>query len=633
MKKFLPSMLALVSVASLALTQDVIAAPATSGLQNGNPAYVASDDNGATQSLTFRRKYTDASKRYYNSISYTVNGETKELYHTDNPMAESYYVAPQKNVWQTEGAYIDLTDKIIEVPADAENFIIRLWSDPDNANTRSKWSQDAVFVDWNGNGSYIDEGETNGVLNIKDKPNNAVISAAGALDTITIPAGLQPGSTYSLLILMNEPLGVNGTQDFWGKDWDWTKEMFADGVCSLINGQAYELTVRIGEPLVKPEPTVVNVQDIYGLLTVFDCTKTTETPDSKITLTEYSDGTYGILLENYGVSESEPIGLGDVDIYYITRDGNSLKCEVSDYPLLNGMVTANNVNLTGTYDDTDLVFHLDIDLGFIGVMTADFTTVEPEQPGLSFRRYSSDGSKRYYNNISYIVNGETTELYAVANPLDEPYYVAPVEKSWQNEGAYIDFTDKVIEVPADAENFTMVLKSVNGATFSSKWSQNAIFVDWNNNGDYTDEGETNGVINLGVKANASGGALVVTEAGEQDVIALPEGLNVGDTFSLLITMMEPLDPNNGFNPRWDEGNWNWTKEIFADGVCSLVNGQAYELTLSIIEGTTSAIDSINTENAEAEYFNLQGMKVSANNLTPGIYVVRKGTETFKTLVK
>ena len=40
-----------------------------------------------------------------------------------------------------------------------------------------------------------------------------------------------------------------------------------------------------------------------------------------------------------------------------------------------------------------------------------------------------------------------------------------------------------------------------------------------------------------------------------------------------------------------------------------------------------------SENAPAEWFNLQGIRVSGENLTPGIYVKRQGSKTVKVLVK
>ncbi len=60
----------------------------------------------------------------------------------------------------------------------------------------------------------------------------------------------------------------------------------------------------------------------------------------------------------------------------------------------------------------------------------------------------------------------------------------------------------------------------------------------------------------------------------------------------------------------------------------------YSLTVTFTT-KTSAIDSIaaDAEAGEIEFFNLQGVKVGAGNLTPGIYVVRHGSTTAKVLVK
>lgn len=48
---------------------------------------------------------------------------------------------------------------------------------------------------------------------------------------------------------------------------------------------------------------------------------------------------------------------------------------------------------------------------------------------------------------------------------------------------------------------------------------------------------------------------------------------------------------------------------------------------------TSAIEAIADDNAAAEYFNLQGMSIDADNLTPGIYVRRQGNKVSKVIVK
>lgn len=54
-----------------------------------------------------------------------------------------------------------------------------------------------------------------------------------------------------------------------------------------------------------------------------------------------------------------------------------------------------------------------------------------------------------------------------------------------------------------------------------------------------------------------------------------------------------------------------------------------------VEGWSAGVDAIGVDNADApvEYFNIQGVRVSADNLTPGLYIKRQGTEATKVLVK
>ncbi len=57
-------------------------------------------------------------------------------------------------------------------------------------------------------------------------------------------------------------------------------------------------------------------------------------------------------------------------------------------------------------------------------------------------------------------------------------------------------------------------------------------------------------------------------------------------------------------------------------------------TLAYLTKTTDAITETEVSaDAPAEYFNLQGMAVKADNLTPGLYIVRQGAKTAKVLVK
>lgn len=61
-----------------------------------------------------------------------------------------------------------------------------------------------------------------------------------------------------------------------------------------------------------------------------------------------------------------------------------------------------------------------------------------------------------------------------------------------------------------------------------------------------------------------------------------------------------------------------------------------QFTVEYVATTLGAIDSVISDadaDAPAEYFNLQGIRVNADNLTPGIYVLRQGNKVSKVLVK
>jgi hypothetical protein len=45
------------------------------------------------------------------------------------------------------------------------------------------------------------------------------------------------------------------------------------------------------------------------------------------------------------------------------------------------------------------------------------------------------------------------------------------------------------------------------------------------------------------------------------------------------------------------------------------------------------VNNATPDNTEPEYYTLQGIKLSVNHLTPGIYIRRQGTKVTKILVK
>lgn len=44
-------------------------------------------------------------------------------------------------------------------------------------------------------------------------------------------------------------------------------------------------------------------------------------------------------------------------------------------------------------------------------------------------------------------------------------------------------------------------------------------------------------------------------------------------------------------------------------------------------------DSIDDASAEKEYFTIEGIKVSSDNLTPGLYILRQGKKASKVVIR
>ena len=69
-------------------------------------------------------------------------------------------------------------------------------------------------------------------------------------------------------------------------------------------------------------------------------------------------------------------------------------------------------------------------------------------------------------------------------------------------------------------------------------------------------------------------------------------------------------------------------------MAKLTNGKVY---VGVKKGSSVKVTGVETvefdENAEAQYFNLNGVQVKAENLTPGLYIVRQGNKVSKQVIR
>ena len=111
----------------------------------------------------------------------------------------------------------------------------------------------------------------------------------------------------------------------------------------------------------------------------------------------------------------------------------------------------------------------------------------------------------------------------------------------------------------------------------------------------------------------------------------------------VIGNMDVLDITKQFNVPAEAENTNsrirviyhnaWSNKDCTANSTDLVDGMAYDVKVKV--GQRSGIDSITGDatDAPAEFYNLQGIRMDGNSLTPGIYIMRQGSKATKVLVR
>lgn len=115
-----------------------------------------------------------------------------------------------------------------------------------------------------------------------------------------------------------------------------------------------------------------------------------------------------------------------------------------------------------------------------------------------------------------------------------------------------------------------------------------------------------------------------------NVVDLSSQETINGTATVYTWMVGDAEVTEGFTA--DKGVFTFTQS--GEYVCLMTNELFPELTLATVPVTvdaTSGVAKIEGEDAPAEYFNLQGVKVSGD--VPGIYVRRQGNNVTKVIVK
>ena len=95
--------------------------------------------------------------------------------------------------------------------------------------------------------------------------------------------------------------------------------------------------------------------------------------------------------------------------------------------------------------------------------------------------------------------------------------------------------------------------------------------------------------------------------------------NADGDYSIVLTGYEPGDKLRGHS-----------KVVFKGGGMGVTPLVEYEVPN---DDPTGAVDIFSDETSEARYYDLQGRRVTADRLVPGVYIVVKGAKAAKVLVR
>lgn len=252
--------------------------------------------------------------------------------------------------------------------------------------------------------------------------------------------------------------------------------------------------------------------------------------------------------------------------------------------------------------------------------------------------------------VSYSADGPTTVdlggnyTFIGIKPIDGASYVTSFEFIW-NEGAAggadVTYT-KASE--AKAGNFA-VLATADGKAVGRnadlspvKVTVSGDAIGLNKSQPDVDEFEiiekdaTNKIYNLKGGLESDNSRCFLTYDGTGVTTVAEADANAGVTFESTAA---------GLLVKFNDGQYlmfNGTKFIKADYGEAVVQAEGETLTPVIVFMSSSNVSTgVETvefdENAEAQYFNLNGVQVKAENLTPGLYIVRQGNKVSKQVIR
>lgn len=335
-------------------------------------------------------------------------------------------------------------------------------------------------------------------------------------------------------------------------------------------------------------------------------------------------------------------------------------------------------DVTGAGDAIQTYLYIDYDND--GIFTADLDAsgaVTAESELVAFNGYSADGIS-WTNSLGEAADGNEAVVdhnlptFAIPAELPAGTYRARYKVDYNSLDAYgnvgtedddtynianyggaiIDFyikvlgADRNITVKSSNEQYgiayisTKETKSVSTGkpvTVIAIPTAPAVFMGWTNeDGDLVTEEpvyDYNGIYDITLTANY--GFELTYSATEGGTLSLVnednEEVESGEVWFGDTTAMFTATPDEGYEATLSVNGY---EAKFNDaGEYDIVMNNKYDVKVMFVEASSVANIAIDAASDDYEYFNLNGMRIKAENLTPGLYIRRAGSRAEKVIIK
>lgn len=554
------------TAANTIVVEDAVSFGVDAEKGNEYPAMTHAYTNGTTQQNRLMK-----SMKQVGTDGYLFNAETQD------ELGFTYYPGPT-GTFLPDGAIVNKTGIRaghfqIDQATESFAFVFTPWADqlitPEGAlNTEFGWTKYAVYVDWNNDGDFTDEGEIAAVDNVgcsSAKYNNE----DNCTKTVTVPAGLAMG-TYRMRIVFYEP----------GAD-NWYETLFDD--CQIRNGVAYDFDIDVASSRLESPRTVT-------------------------------------IASNFEKAGSVKFGELDSEAKV---DGLSVTTDYKYVPVV--AEAAENASFLYWTDAQNIQISSDAAFRFAGTEDATITAnfgyvVSTEAEGEGRLSIASNGEN--YPTGSVIVAGQEVTVTPVA---DQGY-----------ELTGLTLNDEAVEVAEDG-TYTFTLDGP--ATLKATFGVHTYTVTYAASGQGTltvgaGYDEATNVVTDDVENGAE-----VTDDNLFFCVAKANGTDIIHWIKYTIDGVETVvydkdgDSDVEISNVYSDDADAWF--IGTNGIGFAVYGALADYVITAdFSGNGSGINGVELDaaNGVVEYYNLQGVKVAAENLAPGFYIARQGNKAVKVLI-